>query len=164
MSWSRAAPCNSLRTTCRHKVDTTPQTLLCGFQTDRQPFLPAEENNGREEEQASTFLITIKRPAQTPLMIASTPFRLIFLEHCGLWESINSFKYILVTVETCSRFPWLWPERSADIRTVVKNLQGLVAMGAVHTFHADSGPAFASKAFQEAMTLMGVNLQCSNPI
>ena len=38
---------------------------------------------------------------------------------------------------------------------LARDLQCLVAMGAVHTFHLDNGPAFISKA--------SVNLQFSNP-
>ena len=55
--------------------------------------------------------LTIKGPKQTPLMIASTPFRMVFWDLGGSWSSGNHFKYILVAVESCSRFLWVWPKR-----------------------------------------------------
>ena len=45
-------------------------------------------------------------------------------------------------VDSCSRFLWVWPERSEDTQTVVKDLWCLVAMGAVHTFDSDNGLVF----------------------
>mgnify|MGYP002805187865 CR=1 FL=1 len=93
-------------------------------------------------------------------MIASTPFSLIFVDHCG---PLNLFKYILIAVDSCSRFLWVWPERSADTLTVIKDLQSLIAMGSVNILHNDNGPEFASEAFQETRNSIGVNCQYSNP-
>ena len=87
-------------------------------------------------------IIPSKYQSKTPLMIANNRFRILFLDLCGLLQSDNHFKYILVAVDSCSRFLWVWPQRSADTRTVIKDLRRLVVMGA---FHLDNGPAFASK-------------------
>ena len=47
---------------------------------------------------------TIKKRVQTPLLIVHQPYKILYLDHCGLLQSDNRFNYILVAVDSCSRF------------------------------------------------------------
>ncbi|KAJ1108314.1 hypothetical protein NDU88_005690 [Pleurodeles waltl] len=104
-----------------------------------------------------------RRPQQTPLLISNKPFQCVYLDHCGPLTPDSAYKYILVAVDSCSRFVWVWPQRSADARTVIKDLRIFVDMFAVAAFHSDQGPAFASKAFRDTVASLGVQLQFSSP-
>ncbi|KAJ1110434.1 hypothetical protein NDU88_007785 [Pleurodeles waltl] len=106
---------------------------------------------------------TARCPQQTPLLISNKPLQCVYLDHCGLLIPDSAYKYILVAVDLCSRFVWVWPQRSADARTVIKDLRIFVGTYAVAAFHSDHGPAFASKAFRDAMASLGVQLQFSSP-
>ncbi|KAJ1152888.1 hypothetical protein NDU88_005662 [Pleurodeles waltl] len=105
---------------------------------------------------------TAKRPPQTPLLISHRPLQCVYLDHCGPLTPDSAYKYILVAVDSCSRFMWVWPQRSADTRTVIKDLRIFVCTYAVAAFHSDQGPAFASRAFRDAMASLGVQLQFSS--
>ncbi|KAJ1130257.1 hypothetical protein NDU88_008611 [Pleurodeles waltl] len=102
---------------------------------------------------------TARRPQQTPLLISNKPLQCVYLDHCGPLTPDSAYKYILVAVDSCSRFVWVWPQRSADVRTVIKDLRIFVDTFAVAAFHSDQGPAFASKAFRDTMASLGVQLQ-----
>ncbi|KAJ1153277.1 hypothetical protein NDU88_006038 [Pleurodeles waltl] len=104
-----------------------------------------------------------RRPQQTPLLISNRPLQCVYLDHCGPLTPDSAYKYILVAVDSCSRFVWVWPQRSADARTVIKDLRIFVDTFAVAAFHSDQGPAFASKAFRDTMASLGVQLQFSSP-
>ncbi|KAJ1090076.1 hypothetical protein NDU88_003216 [Pleurodeles waltl] len=106
---------------------------------------------------------TAKRPQQTPLLISNKPLQCVYLDHCGPLTPDSAYKYILVAVDSCSRFVWVWPQRSADARTVIKDLRIFVDTYAVAALHSDQGPAFASKAFRDTMASLGVQLQFSSP-
>ncbi|KAJ1172014.1 hypothetical protein NDU88_003870 [Pleurodeles waltl] len=106
---------------------------------------------------------TARRPQQTPLLISNKPLQCVYLDHCGPLTPDSAYKYILVAVDSCSRFVWVWPQRSADARTVIKDLRIVVDTFAVAAFHSDQGPAFASKAFRDTMASLGVQLQFSSP-
>ncbi|KAJ1203819.1 hypothetical protein NDU88_007600 [Pleurodeles waltl] len=106
---------------------------------------------------------TVRRPQQTPLLISNKPLQCVYLDHCGPLTSDSAYKYILVAVDSCSRFVCVWPQRSADARTVIKDLRIFVDTFAVAAFHSDQGPAFASKAFRDTMASLGVQLQFSSP-
>ncbi|KAJ1113465.1 hypothetical protein NDU88_001710 [Pleurodeles waltl] len=106
---------------------------------------------------------TVRRPQQTPLLISTKPLQCVYLDHCGALTPDSAYKYILVAVDSCSRFVWVWPQRSADARTVNKDLHIFVDTYAVAAFHSDQGPAFASKAFRDTMASLGVQLQFSSP-
>ncbi|KAJ1185639.1 hypothetical protein NDU88_002429 [Pleurodeles waltl] len=105
----------------------------------------------------------IKRPQQTSLLVSDKPLQCVYLDHCGPLQPDGAYKYILVAVDSCSRFLWVWPQRSADARTVIKDLLILIGTYAVAAFHSDQGPAFASKAFRDTMGTMGVELHYSSP-
>ncbi|KAJ1088591.1 hypothetical protein NDU88_001748 [Pleurodeles waltl] len=107
--------------------------------------------------------LSARRPQQTPLLISNKPLRCVYLDHCGPLTPDSAYKYILVAVDSCSRFVWVWPQRSADARTVIKDLRIFVDTCAVAAFHSDQGPAFASKAFRDTMASLGVELQFSSP-
>ncbi|KAJ1089571.1 hypothetical protein NDU88_002722 [Pleurodeles waltl] len=47
---------------------------------------------------------TAKRPPQTPLLISNRPFQCVYLDHCGPLTPDSAYKYILVAVDSCSRF------------------------------------------------------------
>ncbi|KAJ1153135.1 hypothetical protein NDU88_005898 [Pleurodeles waltl] len=104
-----------------------------------------------------------RRPQQTPLLISNKPLRCVYLDYCGPLMPDSAYKYILVAVDSCSRFVWVWPQRSADARTVIKDLRIFVDTFAVAAFHSDQGPAFASRAFRDTMASLGVQLQFSSP-
>ncbi|KAJ1101241.1 hypothetical protein NDU88_006313 [Pleurodeles waltl] len=106
---------------------------------------------------------TAKRPPQTPLLISNRPLQCVYLDHCSPLTPDSAYKYILVAVDSCSRFVWVWPQRSADARTVIKDLRVFVGTYAVAAFHSDQGPAFASRAFRDTMDSLGVQLQFSSP-
>ncbi|KAJ1187715.1 hypothetical protein NDU88_004485 [Pleurodeles waltl] len=105
----------------------------------------------------------IKRPPQTSLLVSDKPLQCVYLDHCGPLQPDGASKYILVAVDSCSRFLWVWPQRSADARTVIKDLLIFIGTYAVAAFHSDQGPAFASKAFRDTMRTMGVELHYSSP-
>ncbi|KAJ1185896.1 hypothetical protein NDU88_002682 [Pleurodeles waltl] len=106
---------------------------------------------------------TARRPQQTPLLITNKPLQCVYLDLCGPLTPDSVYKYILVAVDSCSRFVWVWPQRSADARTVIKDLRIFVDTYAVAAFHSDQGPAFASKAFRDTMASLRVQLQFSSP-
>ncbi|KAJ1136501.1 hypothetical protein NDU88_002916 [Pleurodeles waltl] len=106
---------------------------------------------------------TAKCPPQTPLLISNRPLQCVYLDHCGPLTPDSAYKYILVAVDSCSRFVWVWPQRSADAQTVIKDLRVFVGTYAVAAFHLDQGPAFASRAFRDTMASLGVQLQYSSP-
>ncbi|KAJ1168866.1 hypothetical protein NDU88_000779 [Pleurodeles waltl] len=106
---------------------------------------------------------TAKRPPQTSLLISNRPLQCVYLDHCGPLTPESAYKYILVAVDSCSRFVWVWPQRSADALTVIKDLRVFVGTYAVAAFHSDQGPAFASRAFRDTMASLGVQLQFSSP-
>ncbi|KAJ1201425.1 hypothetical protein NDU88_005234 [Pleurodeles waltl] len=99
---------------------------------------------------------TAKRLQQMPLLISNKPLQCVYLDHCGPLTPDSAYKYIMVAVDSCSRFVWVWPQRSADARTVIKDLRIFVGTYAVAAFHSDQGPVFASKAFRDAMASLGV--------
>ncbi|KAJ1134790.1 hypothetical protein NDU88_001237 [Pleurodeles waltl] len=105
----------------------------------------------------------IKRPPQTSLLVSDKPLHCVYLDHCGPLQPNGAYKYILVAVDSCSRFLWVWPQRSADARTVIKDLLIFIGTYAVAAFLSDQGPAFASKAFRDTMGTMGVELHYSSP-
>ncbi|KAJ1213742.1 hypothetical protein NDU88_001373 [Pleurodeles waltl] len=105
----------------------------------------------------------IKRPPQTSLLVSDKPLQCVYLDHCGPFQPDGAYKYILVAVDSCSRFLWVWPQRSADALTVIKDLLIFIGTYAVAAFHSDQGPAFASKAFRDTMGTMGVELHYSSP-
>ncbi|KAJ1151579.1 hypothetical protein NDU88_004359 [Pleurodeles waltl] len=106
---------------------------------------------------------TAKHPSQTPLLISNRPLQCVYLDHCGPLTPDSAYKYILVAVDSCSRFVWVWPQRSSDARTVIKDLRVFVGTHAVAAFHSDQGPAFASRAFRDTIASLGVQLQYSSP-
>ncbi|KAJ1174822.1 hypothetical protein NDU88_000113 [Pleurodeles waltl] len=61
------------------------------------------------------------------------------------------------------QFQWVSPQRSADARTVIKDLRVFIGTYAVAAFHSDQGLGFASRAFRDAMASLGVQLQYSSP-
>ncbi|KAJ1183121.1 hypothetical protein NDU88_008292 [Pleurodeles waltl] len=105
----------------------------------------------------------IRRPPQTSLLVSDKPLQCVYLDHCGPLQPDGAYKYILVAVDFCSRFLWVWPQQSADARTVIKDLLIFIGTYAVAAFHSDQGPAFASKAFRDTMGTMGVELHYSSP-
>ncbi|KAJ1083060.1 hypothetical protein NDU88_003220 [Pleurodeles waltl] len=106
---------------------------------------------------------TAKRPLQTTLLISNRPLQCVYLDHCGPLTPDSAYKYILVPVYSCSRFVWVWPQRSADDRTVIKDLRIFIGTYAVASFHSDHGPDFASRAFRDTMASLGDQLQYSSP-
>ncbi|KAJ1150865.1 hypothetical protein NDU88_003652 [Pleurodeles waltl] len=50
-----------------------------------------------------------KCPPQTPLLISNRPLQCVYLDHCGPLTPDSAYKYILVTVNSCSRFVLVWP-------------------------------------------------------
>ncbi|KAJ1201089.1 hypothetical protein NDU88_004905, partial [Pleurodeles waltl] len=54
---------------------------------------------------------TAKHPPQTPLLISNKPLQCVYLGHCGPLTPDSAYKYILVAVDSCSRFVWVWPQR-----------------------------------------------------
>ncbi|KAJ1100120.1 hypothetical protein NDU88_005209 [Pleurodeles waltl] len=106
---------------------------------------------------------TAKCQPQTPLLISNRPLQCVYLDHCGLLTPDSAYKYILAAVDSCSRFIWVWPQSSADVRTVIKDLRVFIGTYAVAVFHSDQGPAFASRAFKDTMASLGVQLQYSSP-
>ncbi|KAJ1181003.1 hypothetical protein NDU88_006214 [Pleurodeles waltl] len=105
----------------------------------------------------------IKCPPQTSLVVSSRPLQCVYLDHCGPLEPDGAYKYILVAVDSCSRFLWVSPERSADALIIIKDLLIFIGTYAVAAFHSDQGPAFASKAFRDTMGTMVVELHYSSP-
>ncbi|KAJ1176716.1 hypothetical protein NDU88_001984 [Pleurodeles waltl] len=106
---------------------------------------------------------TAKRPPQTPLLISNRPLQCVYLDHCGPLTPDSAYKYKLVAVDSGSRFVWVWPQRSADARTVIKDLRVFVSTYAIAAFHSDQGHAFASRAFRDTMASLGAQLQYSSP-
>ncbi|KAJ1143271.1 hypothetical protein NDU88_009581 [Pleurodeles waltl] len=102
---------------------------------------------------------TARRLQQTPLLISNKPLQCVYLDHCGPLTPDSAYKHILVAVDSCSRFVWVWPQRSADAQTVIKGLRIFVDTYAVVAFHSDQGPPFASKVFRDTMASLGVQLQ-----
>ncbi|KAJ1178108.1 hypothetical protein NDU88_003356 [Pleurodeles waltl] len=80
---------------------------------------------------------TAKCPPQTPLLISNKPLQCVYLDHCGPLSPDSAYKYILVAVDSCSRFVWVWPQRSADARTVIRDLRVFICTYAVASFHSD---------------------------
>ncbi|KAJ1165323.1 hypothetical protein NDU88_005751 [Pleurodeles waltl] len=105
---------------------------------------------------------TAKRPPQTPLLISNKPLQCVYLDHCGPLTPDSAYKYILVAVDSCSRFLWVCPQHTADARTVIQDLRVFIGTYAVAAFHLDQGPAFASRAFRDAIASLGVQLQYSS--
>ncbi|XP_078528026.1 uncharacterized protein LOC144804150 [Lissotriton helveticus] len=46
------------------------------------------------------------RPPQTQLYISNKPLGCVYLDHCGPFSSDTAYKYILVIVDSCTRFVW----------------------------------------------------------
>ncbi|KAJ1138889.1 hypothetical protein NDU88_005269 [Pleurodeles waltl] len=69
----------------------------------------------------------------------------------GLYKETK--RYVLCC-DICQQIK-VWPQCSADARTVIKDLRVFIGTYAVAAFHSDQSPAFASKAFRDVMALLG---------
>ncbi|KAM4807907.1 LOW QUALITY PROTEIN: protein NYNRIN-like [Rhinophrynus dorsalis] len=95
--------------------------------------------------------------------IPNKPFDLIYLDHIGPLPSSQGYKYVLVCVDACTRFTWLYPVRSATSNTTLKCLNSLASIGKPRAQHSDGGPAFTAKVSQEWENTYGIKWEISTP-
>nr|XP_012147359.1 PREDICTED: uncharacterized protein LOC105663389 [Megachile rotundata] len=79
------------------------------------------------------------------------PFQTIHIDHFGpLEETTEKFKYILVIVDACTKFVWLFPTKSTGANEVINSLTLLFhLLGYPNRIISDRGSAFSSHNFSE---------------
>lgn len=80
---------------------------------------------------------------------SSVPFELLHIDHFGpLPTTESSFKYILVVIDSFSRFVWLFPSRSSGSKEVIEHLKSLFSsFGNPCRIISNRGTAFTSSEF-----------------
>ncbi|XP_053330272.1 uncharacterized protein LOC128504258 isoform X2 [Spea bombifrons] len=81
--------------------------------------------------------------------IPNKPFDLIYLDHIGPLPPSHGYLYVLVCVDACTRFTWLYPVRATNSNTTLSCLNFLVGAGKPKILHSDGGPAFTAVKTQE---------------
>jgi len=84
-------------------------------------------------------------PGFTPLVKATQPFERLSIDFKGPLPSASKYHYLLTIVDRFSMFPFPFPCRSTDAKTVIECLNELFAVfGMCAYIHSDCGPAFLS--------------------
>lgn len=83
----------------------------------------------------------------------TVPFQTIHIDHFGpLEQSKNKSRYILVIVDACTKFVWLFPTKSTGAKEVIERLLLLFGLtGTPRRIVSDRGTAFTSHDFAEFM-------------
>jgi hypothetical protein len=90
---------------------------------------------------------------------ATTPFAHLQIDHAGPYpEDDRGAKYILVVVDRCTRFTFLFATKTKDAReTAIALLQVIGLMGNPATISSDQGGAFVSDVIADLLVLLGVH-------
>jgi len=80
-----------------------------------------------------------------------TPFKIVHMDHFGpLEETANGFKYILVIIDACTKYVWLFATKSTGTNEVINNLTTLFSIfGLPQKIISDRGTAFSSNKFAD---------------
>lgn len=79
------------------------------------------------------------------------PFEIVHTDHFGpLVKSEKGFKHILILIDSCTRFTWLFPVKSTSSREVIEKFTPIFDMcGNPRQIISDRGTAFSSTEFSE---------------
>lgn len=89
---------------------------------------------------------------------ARTPFQIMHTDHFGpLPEFRNGANHILLLIDSCSRFTWLFPVKSTTTRELVKHFLSLFDnYGNLNEIVSNRGTAFSSAEFVEFLRPRGI--------
>ncbi|KAM8977458.1 LOW QUALITY PROTEIN: uncharacterized protein RCH25_044692 [Pelodytes ibericus] len=88
--------------------------------------------------------------------IPKVPFELLYIDHIGPMPPSHCYIYILICVDTCIRFTWLYPVQSATSNTMIYSPTSLASIGKPRINPSDGGPAFIAKEMQNWATTFGL--------
>jgi len=79
------------------------------------------------------------------------PFKTLHLDHFGpLEETADRFRYILVVMDACTKYVWLFVSKSTGSNEVINSLTSLFAIfGLSKRIISDRGTAFPSSKFSQ---------------
>ena len=96
-------------------------------------------------------------PPEVPLVKATQPFERLSLDFKGPLPSSSKNRYFLTVVDEFSRFPFAFPCRSTDAKTVIECLNKIFVMfGMCAYIHSDRGPAFVSNELVSYLNSRGI--------
>lgn len=81
----------------------------------------------------------------------SSPFQILHTDHYGpMVTSINGFKHVLVVIDACTRFTWLFPVKSTSSKETIKYMTLLFQIfGSPQQLVSDRGTSFTSLEFSK---------------
>lgn len=114
-------------------------------------------------ENCITYVVTNSALQQTEsevslLSSAERPMETLHVDHFGpLQETKNHFKYILVIVDACSLFTWLFATKSTGSRETIEKLKFVLAIfGNPAEIVSDRGMAFTSNEFADFVSRLNI--------
>ena len=97
------------------------------------------------------------KPANPPLIQSTRPFERLSIDFKGPLPSKGANKYILTVIDEYSRFPFAFPCKDTESKTVVQCLTQLFSVfGLAGFIHSDRGPALISAEVKGFLTSLGV--------
>jgi transposase InsO family protein len=86
------------------------------------------------------------RPENPPLIKATQALERLAIDFKGPLPSVGPNKYLLTVVDEYSRYPWAFPCKEMDAKTVIDCLDEIFCWcGHAGYIHSDNGPALISK-------------------
>ena len=90
------------------------------------------------------------RPENPPLINATQALERLAIDFKGPLPSFSQNKYLLSVVDEYSRYPWAFPCKEMDAKTIIDCLDEIFCWcGHAGYIHSDNGPALISKKLHE---------------
>ena len=108
---------------------------------------------------------TVPKAPMGKLPLIGTPFSLMCVDLIGpISPPSNGFRYILTTIDMCSRFPEAIPLKDISSSTVAEALLEIFSrVGLPNRIHSDRGSQFTSDMMKEVYRLLDIKQSTTTP-